>query len=237
MGRFFGKSVNKLLSYFKSLFCCHQKISPQKNNRFDFSIRIEKEGREQTLLVPEFEKFFGITFSLHLTFNPGLFEKILRKTKKLYKKGELSRQQIWLGSYFRTELSSDYIPDIVIRYINPILGWGVFANRDFKKMEFIAEYSGIVRKRKRRDRKNAYCFEYVPMSLAKTSWIIDAREQGGISRYINHSVSPNLISSLATIDGISHVILITNEPIQKGTQLSYNYGPDYWSCRNSPLFF
>jgi len=193
-------------------------------------LKVERGGGIELFPVSAFEKMFGISFSQRLECAPRLLEKIIKKTKKLYQKGELSRQQIWFGAYFHKELTESFIPDVVIRYIDPILGWGVFANRAFKKMEFIAEYSGIVRKRKRGDRKNAYCFEYVPVP----GLLIDAQEKGGIARYINHSAAPNLLSALATVDFMSRVILIADRPIQKGEQLSYDYGPDYWSCRRSP---
>lgn len=197
---------------------------------------IENEGKQDLITIEEWETIAQASFSTTLDFDtPSIREKIIKKTEKLYKNGDLSRQQIWFGSYFKPELSSLFIPDVVIRYIDPIFGWGVFANRDFKKMEFIAEYSGLVRKAKRSDRTNAYCFEYTLAGGVKTPYTIDAQDKGGIGRLINHSTSPNLQSSLATVDFISHVILITNQPIKKGTQLSYDYGPDYWSKREAPL--
>lgn len=197
---------------------------------------IEKEGKQNLISLEEWESISGTSFSFHLTFDSSLIrEKIIKKTEKLYKKGELSRQQLWFGSYFKPEMDVPFIPDVVVRYIDPVLGWGVFANRDFKKMEFIAEYTGLVRKSKRNDRTNAYCFEYTLANGVKTPYTIDAQDRGGIGRLINHSTSPNLQSSLATVDFMSHVILITSQPIQKGVQLFYDYGPDYWSKREAPV--
>ena len=102
-------------------------------------------------------------------------------------------------------------------------------------MEFVAEYAGKVRKWRKEDNKNAYCFEYVLVQGIKTPYTIDAMEQGGVARYINHSDTPNLVSALATFQNVSHVILYAKEPIPKGAQLSYDYGPAYWSKRSPPI--
>ena len=178
----------------------------------------EKENKELTL--KEFEALTGARFISQLD-NP----------KPLKNPGP---EETWLGTYFKKEILTPKEPDIVIRWIDPTMGWGVFANRDFKKMEYIAEYTGIVRRRSwfRPTRKNSYCFEYIG------PYNIDALEQGGVSRYINHSFQPNLNSAFATIENQNqkegHIILYTKEPIKKNTQLCYDYGPDYWKHRAPP---
>ncbi len=199
-------------------------------------ICIERDGVQEFITIEEWEKMSGTSFSTVLEFEKlKLRDKIQKKTKKLYEKGQLTRQQVWFGSYFKKEIEEGTLPDVVLRYINPALGWGVFARRKFKKMEFIAEYSGLLRKSKRSDRENAYCFEHTFSSGVKTPYTIDAQEKGGIGRLVNHGTFANLQSSLATIDFLSHVVLITNKEIEAGEQLVYDYGPDYWSKRESPI--
>lgn len=187
-------------------------------------------------MLKDWEKITDAKFSNELIFeNLKIREKIRKKIEKLYKKGELTRQQLWFGAYFRKEIESLFIPDIEIRFINKTLGYGVFAKRDFSKLEFIAQYSGLVRKSRRSDRMNAYCFEYLLANGVKTAYTVDAQDQGGIGRMINHSENPNLQSSLATIDFLNHIVLITSRPVKKGEQLCYDYGPDYWSHREKPI--
>jgi uncharacterized protein len=193
----------------------------------------EKEGH--TLTLPEFEKLTGVKWEPQLDFDDSVLSHITKEALKLHKKGEMTLEQLWLGRYFQKEISSSYVPDIAIRWIDPTLGWGVFAMRDFKKMQFIAEYTGKLRKRRREDVKNAYCFEYVVAQGFRSPYTIDALDQGAVARYINHSETPNLNSSLATFDNISHVVLYAKEPIAKGAQLCYDYGPDYWSKRTAPI--
>ena len=177
----------------------------------------------------------GTTFLPTLCFDrQTTMARLLSQTAKLQKKGELSCEQLWLGSYFQKEILSASIPDVSIRWVDDQIGWGVFAERRFKEMEWIAEYTGILRKRKKEDEKNSYCFEYRLAPDVITNYSIDGRDHGGISRYINHNAAPNLTSALATVGGVTHVILYTNRPIQAGEQLCYDYGPDYWKKRALP---
>lgn len=194
----------------------------------------EKEGKQ--LSLEEFEKLTGARWIPQLDFEDfHIFSDIAKDALKLHKKGEMTLEQLWLGRYYKKEISSCFMPDVAIRWIDPILGWGVFALRDFKKMQFIAEYTGKVRKRKKSDVKNAYCFEYLVVQGIHSPYTIDAMDQGALARYLNHSATPNLNSSLATFDNVSHVILYAKEPIAKGSQLCYDYGPDYWSKRTAPI--
>jgi len=157
---------------------------------------------------------------------------LAKKTGKLHRKGELTQEQLWNGSYYKKEIQSFFFPDVTLKWIQDDIGFGLFANRPFKKGQFITEYAGKVRKKKRDDAKNAYCFEYVIAPHIPTSYVIDAQDQGGFGRLINHSDKPNLRTALATIDSINHVILIAIEPIAIGDQLLYDYGIDYWNYRS-----
>lgn len=197
-------------------------------------IHISKNGNDRFLTVPEFEALTGSSFIPRLDFDPDALQKILRETQKIHKKGDLTKEQLWLGCYYKKEIESVVFPKVTIRWVNDSIGWGVFAAKNFKPREFIIEYTGKVRARVRQDKKNAYCFEYVVAPHVPTRYTIDAQDQGGIGRFINHSAAPNLCSTLATSEWISHVILIANRSIQEGEQLVYDYGPDYWSCRSKP---
>lgn len=212
------------------------KKSPYQHPRsLQGKIAYEKKGRGGVISLPDFEKISGALFIPDLDFSDGdVFETVKAKIKKLQTKGELSRQQVWLGSYFQREIESNFIPPVSIRWIDDEIGWGVFAERDFSKMDFIAEYSGLVRKGNRADKTNGYCFEYLYAPGVPSPFTIDAQDQSGIARFINHSANPNLDGSIATFGGISHVVLFAKGPIAKGTQLTYDYGPAYWSKRELP---
>lgn len=202
---------------------------------FSGFVHVEKEGREKNYSIAEFEDLFKIRFIPQLDFSYlSLLNTITKKIAKLHKKDQLSLQQLWFGNYFKKEILTPTLPSVSLRWINFQVGWGVFAKDPIKKMEFIGEYGGKVRKRRGVDTKNAYCFEYTLAEGKDSPYIVDAREQGGIVRYINHSNTPNLTSALATFDNISHIILLAKEPIPKGSQLFYDYGANYWAHRAHP---
>lgn len=195
-------------------------------------IKVEKEGEERFYSVPEFEALSGAAFIPQLEFDHfSTFQDIVQRLQKAHKKKAISREQMWRGSYYKNEILTSYFPKVSIRWINESVGWGVFAEKTFKQMEFVAQYSGRVRKRVREDRKNAYGFEYLAAPFVPTPYVIDAQDQGGLARFINHSSRPNLHSLLATLDWVNYVIFIAAEPIPKGAQLFFDYGPDYWSAR------
>lgn len=212
-------------------------------------IRIEQEGEEKWILAENLQKITGAKFVSQLQMQNRQIEILINQAgKKLREAGffdwlwnfwgmppkKIPIQQLFRGSYYQKEMEKSLFPDVVLRFISQEIGWGVFAARDFKKGSYIAEYTGILRKRQKSDRTNAYCFEYVVIPDAPTQFVIDAREQGGISRYINHSVNGNLEPTLATIGYLTHVLLLAKRTIQKGEQLTYDYGPDYWAHRLAP---
>jgi len=205
--------------------------------KYTGKLLVEKEGIQEWLSRESFEQLTGTSFIPHLDFADAKIRADLeRRGAKFHKKGILTREQLWLGSYYQKEISSCFIPDVAIRWIDPQLGWGVFANRDFKKMEFIAIYAGELRRWIKADNKNSYCFTYVVAEGYPTPYTIDARDQGGIGRFINHSsTAPNLMPALATFSHITQIVFYAKEPIPKGAQLFYDYGPDYWAKRNAPL--
>ncbi len=193
-------------------------------------IRVEKEGISSLVDLSNLHTLTGAPYIPHLEFSSyQLLKKITRKQKK-----KLPPQRLWLSAYFKDEILNPPMPPVYLQWIDAKMGWGIFADKDIPTMEFIAEYSGKVRPRGRNDAKNAYCFEYLLAPDEETPYLIDAQDQGGLSRYINHHPKPNLSSTFVLIDNIPHIILYTAKPIKKDEQLSYDYGVDYWKHRPKP---
>lgn len=217
-----------------------------KSSLRHLKIRIEKEGEERLYLADEVQKITGAKFIPWLQPENASISRILLKQGKKIKgphfldwlwnfwgipPSRFPIQQLWRGSYYKNAIESLQMPPFLLRWIDADLGWGVFAQAPLKKGQYIAEYTGVLRKRKKSDRHNAYCFEYVFIPEKSTPYIIDAETQGGISRYINHSEQGNLEPTLATIGYFTHILLLAKRPIEKGEQLCYDYGPDYWKHR------
>jgi len=195
-------------------------------------IRIERDKVERGVSIDEFATLVGASFIPYIAYEKAsIAHYVSKRLKKLHKQGYLPREQLWLGVYYKKEIKSLFFPDVVVRWIDDVVGWGVFAARTFKKGDFISEYAGKIRRRKFFDMKNAYCFEYVLTAGVSTSYVIDGQDQGGIGRLINHSSRPNIRSQVVTCDWSNHVILTAEETISTGTQLLYDYGDSYWSKR------
>ena len=198
-------------------------------------ICVEKGGETKVLSPKQFEQEFAVRYNPRLDFCARRdFFTIYRKAARDREKGILSARQLWLGTYFQQELDAPAVPPVRLRWIDDALGWGVFAERDLSPMTYIGEYAGQVRRKKRADRRNAYCFQYAIADGEATSYTIDAFAQGGIVRFINHSESANLMSALAIHQNIPHIVLFVSRKVLKGQQLCFDYGSDYWKKRPKP---
>jgi uncharacterized protein len=181
----------------------------------------------------QFKNAFGVEYLSHLEFKQEkILKKIQKRVKRADERGDIETRQRWLGAFYAEEIRKGRVPDLVIEWINAEIGYGVFAGSAIPKGTYIGEYTGIVRKRRFfSDKKNGYCFEYNIGDGLKSPFVIDAQPKGNHTRFINHGDSPNLEPACVICDGLMHIVLFAIEPISKGTQLSYDYGEDYWSKR------
>jgi len=162
-------------------------------------------------------------------------QDILTRGLEELRKGNVSVISQQLGEKYRKKIESDFMPKVSIRWINERIGHGVFAEENLKANRFLGEYAGVVRKSIQIFfvPRNIYCFEYPVPDERDRNFVIDA-EQGNFTRFINHSYKPNLKSAYAFIDGFYHLIFFSLRDIQKGEQLSFEYGPSYWLLSGSP---
>lgn len=185
----------------------------------------------------DFEAFHHLKYSSHLEFSEAaLEEKIKRQCANAHAKGKLDARQKWLGHYYASEIRSEYHLDGYIAWIDPAIGYGVFTNRPIRCNEYVGAYVGVIKKRPIfGGLKNNYCFDYTLCIGEKTPYIIDARDQGNYTRYINHSPHGNLETASVLCDEIMHIILYASCDIPKGAQLCYDYGSHYWERRKGPV--
>lgn len=196
----------------------------------------EKDGQVFHFSEKELEDNLGITYLHHVEFyHLSALQWVVKRCQRALQEKSITKEQKWLGSYFQKEISSLYVPPLVIRWIDSTIGWGVFAGKTFTSKDYIGEYVGYFRKRKKRiDQKNSYCFEYFIGESEETPFTIDAKDKGNFTRFINHSSKPNCDPMMIYSGGIMRVIIYANQTIPKGTQLTYDYGPDYWAKREAP---
>jgi hypothetical protein len=184
--------------------------------------------------LKELEALLNFQYLQKLTFSPE--EKILEKGLQKYQKGDVLQEHLLLGKKFEKEIQDGLSPQVSVRFCQSGVGFGLFAEEDLEEDIFVGEYTGLVRKNNDYLKMNDYLYSYPVEDSIGRNYVIDATN-GNLMRFVNHSFWPNLKPSYAFIDGIYHVILVTIMPIQKGRQLTYDYGRNYWYVRSSPCSF
>lgn len=183
----------------------------------------------------EIENQFGITYIESLEFfSEKIFQKIKRLSERKLRWKKHAQVNRWAALLFEEPLVKKKEISYVIKKVNPLVGHGVFATKAIGELSYVGEYAGIVRKRRRwKDSSNEYVFSYV-IGPHDTVWVIDAKERGNFTRFINHSYEPNLTSKWIIVNNIAHVVFFANRLILPGEQLTYDYGPYYWRKRSYP---
>ncbi|XP_010531200.1 PREDICTED: histone-lysine N-methyltransferase SUVR5 isoform X2 [Tarenaya hassleriana] len=147
-------------------------------------------------------------------------------------------------------------------------GWGVRACEPILHGTFICEYVGEVidlqeaNKRESRYGKegcgymrniNANINDIGRLIEVEEDYVIDATKYGNVSRFINHSCSPNLVTHQVLVESmespLSHIGLYANADIAEGEELTWDYGQKLSlseqghpchcgasNCRRGPVF-
>lgn len=229
-----------------------QTLEAQANKMVDSPERIlvkNARGVIHGISPYAFQKLFGVSYTSRLLIDSGCplpqpesEEFVLRKIPCERRRSFLERQfvkindseptdgcamKVWLyGAHVRQA----HVANVYIAKVSDQVGYGVFALGDIHPGQWLGEYTGLARACKDSDCTNAYVFNYVHGA------VIDASKRGNFSRFINHSEhNPNARYMRLLVDGVVHVILLAHEPIAKDEQILFDYGPDYWSTRQTPL--
>ena len=197
------------------------------------------KGERQIRKVPlaEFEDLMQIQYTSQLIYQkPAIYENILKRCQKCPWDDYFGMRQKWLGTFHEKEILSGYLhPELVIAWIDERLGYGVFTNKDIPAQALIGEYAGEVkRKRWLRNKRNGYCFDYSAGDFFTPPYLIDAEKKGSLVRFINHSDEPNLEPIPLIAGKVLHIVIYSRCFIPKGSQLTYDYGIDYWAKREDP---
>lgn len=212
---------------------------PVKNSR----------GVIQSISAHAFKKLFGVIYTSGLIVDkncPGVVrsgaEKSLLKVPAERRRASFEKQfvkindsdpsdggamKFWL---YGEQVKQRIVANVYIAKVSDQVGFGVFALEDIPSGQFLGEYTGLARASKQSDCTNAYVFNYVEGA------VIDGSKRGNFSRFINHSNQcPNARYMRIVLNGVVHVILLAQERIGKDEQILFDYGPDYWSTRNTPM--
>lgn len=184
--------------------------------------------------------------SLNLSFlsspifeNTQIFSQILASAFKAKLKDQIPPEKTWMGIYFDKEIQSGMHPQVSIRFIDEEVGFGVFAEQRIPSCSYVGEYTGMIQERKKRhlvDKR--YCVRYTVWEMGRRNFIIDAEKMGNFTRFINHSVTPNLSLQSVYWRGMPRMIFIALKEIEEGTQFTFDYGTFFWeTCQQAPKLF
>ncbi|KAL1538912.1 [histone H3]-lysine(4) N-trimethyltransferase [Salvia divinorum] len=121
-------------------------------------------------------------------------------------------------------------------------GWAVRARQAIPRGLFVCEYIGeVIDENEANERRSRYCtvgcgyFYEIDARIndmsrlmeGQVSYVIDATNYGNVSRYINHSCSPNLVNHQVLIESmdskLAHIGLYASRDIALGEELTYDF--------------
>ncbi len=106
-------------------------------------------------------------------------------------------------------------------------GLGLFATSDFKKGDFIIEYTGEHIPTEEADRRGGkYLF------ILTDEITIDGKGRENTARYINHCCKPN--AEAETDDDEMKIRILAKKAIKPGEEITYDYGKEYWNEHIKP---
>ena len=121
-----------------------------------------------------------------------------------------------------------------VKYISKMKGFGLFADEDIDKGEFICEYIGnIITKNEAEQKIHFNLINQKPNYILQLkeeypniiiSTYIDSEKYGNLARFINHSCEPNLDFEIIRINSfIPHCAFFANKKIFSGEEITFSY--------------
>lgn len=190
--------------------------------------------------MPEVGQFAHLQYLAQPLFeSEEIFYDILEKNKKVKKEDAIPQEKIWMGIYFDKEIHLGKHPKVSIRFINEKVGFGVFAEQRIAACSFAGEYQGVVKEGKKKELKEKmFCVRYSAWKTGRKKYVLDAEEKGNFTRFINHSVRPNLSLQSVYWRGLPRMIFVALKEIPVGAQLTFDYGHFFWKkCSQTPVVF
>ncbi|ODM90018.1 Histone-lysine N-methyltransferase pr-set7 [Orchesella cincta] len=111
-------------------------------------------------------------------------------------------------------------------------GRGVVTTKRFLRHEFVVEYEGelltveeaCVREKKYAKDASVGCYMYYFQHNSQQYCLDATKESNRLGRLVNHSRNGNLVTKAVEVNGTPRLILIAKRDIDKGEELSYDYG-------------
>ena len=196
-------------------------------------LQLKDQNSPSLITVQEFEKIFHLKYRRFLFF-PS-YETLIKTVNNC---PYFFRFQWLLGkndeqeSFYQDLLLNGLTAKSYIKWVDPVKEYGLFASLDLEEKTFIGEYTGVIKQvDKKNPDLNPFCFHYPSKFFSYNYFAIDAKNEGNTLRFINHSDQPNLQPLWLVQKNVAHLVFIANQFIAKDTELTFNYGKDFWINR------
>lgn len=215
-----GETIDLKRVFFEPV---HPKYLPKQKCIRYFPIHSEEMSE---IPVRRFQEITHTHYLDHLAFDcKETYEKVKELCKEALEKEVADKRTEWNGFRYRKEVLSGFVNDVYIRWVDNRFGFGLFANKKIEKGEFIGEYVGLVRPiTSLFPDVNSYCFRYPLKKISYRVYTIDAQDMFNETSFINHSNHPNCDALVAMNNSLLHVCIVANANVEKGEQLTYDYG-------------
>jgi len=180
--------------------------------------------------ISSLEKEHHFKYTPHLVFEDASLETVV---KEQCQKQAVPQEALHYGALYEKELHLGLEIPSKVQWIHPEVGYGLYTTSEIPAGIFVGEYTGLLCCDPPYYKMGNYRFHY-PHLHTERQLSIDAEGYGNMTRFINHSFTPNLTILQAFHGGLYHVILVAAGSIKKGEHLTYNYGHSYWYLRGAP---
>ncbi|MBB63665.1 MAG: hypothetical protein CMO81_01210 [Waddliaceae bacterium] len=179
----------------------------------------------------DFKKELSVNYLSTVKLGRKSYEKELRKQSLAMKEsGFLEDEQNELGLRWSRKIKEGSTCSLSIQWLNEEIGFGVFAEEDIEQGQFIAEYTGVIRRSWWFWKPpSQYAFRYPTARVESKNFAIDASKEGNVTRFINHDPYGNIEAiGVYLVNDFMRVILVSQRNIKEGSELSFDYGINYW---------
>ena len=137
-------------------------------------------------------------------------------------------EALWRGHLYRSEIEHGDAYPLEIEWVSQQKGYGAFSREPLEPLTYIGIYAGCIRPCRWFDKRvNGYCFRMPTYGKGPIQFVIDAKHHGSLTRFLNHSDTPNCEALSSFYEGLPYIVIRTIVSIEAGEELCFNYGPEY----------
>lgn len=136
---------------------------------------------------------------------------------------------------YKKDVENHVLAPMYLKYISPVVGYGIFAAAAVKSGDFIGVYAGKLRNlhwyEQDFEEDVDYAWYYAISNKQDQNMIIDGKYEGNELRFINHANDPNTKRIDVIVNNKFYLCYVACRDIAKDEELTVSYGTGYWSSR------